>query len=69
MNRFSPYAKAILGFVSPGAVIIGASVLDSSAGGSSIVAAEWVTAIVACVVTGAGVYRVENQPSAGEHRA
>lgn len=49
------YWKAILAFVAPGAVVIGSAVLDSSAGGSSITTAEWVTAAVACVVTSTSV--------------
>lgn len=49
------YWKAIIGFVAPGAVVVGASVLEGSDGGSAITQAELVTALVACVVTAAGV--------------
>lgn len=49
------YWKAILAFVAPGAVVLGSAVLDSSAGGSHITGAEWVTAAVACVVTSTSV--------------
>lgn len=62
MNGLRPYAKAVIGFIAPGAVLIGAAVTDASAGGTSITTAEWVTAAVACVVTSAGVYGVRNKP-------
>ena len=54
-NLIARYAKAVVAFIVPGAVIIGASVAPGSDGGSTITFAEWVTAIVACVVTSAGV--------------
>ena len=62
MRRFDPrpYAKAVVGFIAPGAVLVGSAVTDASTGGSSIVAAEWVTAAVACIVTAAAVWRVPN---------
>ena len=68
MNKLAPYWKAVVGFVAPGAVIVGSAVTEASDGGTSITAAEWVTALVACVVTSAGVYGVANkyQPT---HRA
>lgn len=52
MNTIGKYWKGILGFITPGAVIIGSSVLEASDGGSKITTAEWVTAIVAMIVTG-----------------
>ena len=52
MENIGKYWKGILGFVTPGAVIIGSSVLEGSDGGSAITAAEWVTAAVAMIVTG-----------------
>jgi len=62
VSRLPRYWKAVVGFVAPGAVVIGASVQDSSAGGSAITTAEWVTAVVACVVTAATVAAVPNKP-------
>lgn len=62
MTKVSQYYKAIAAFIAPGAVIIGSAVQDSSAGGSAIVTAEWVTAVVACVVTAAGVYVAPKKP-------
>lgn len=52
---FPRYWKALIGFVAPGAVLIGSAVLEPSAGGTAITTGEWVTAAVACVVTSAGV--------------
>jgi hypothetical protein len=64
MKKLSQYWKAVVGFIVPGATMIGVAVQDSSVGGSSITTAEWVTAIVACVVTSGGVAAVKNQPKA-----
>lgn len=55
------YWKAVLAFVTPGAIVLGNGVLPGSDGGSAITAAEWITAAVACVVTGAGVWAVPNK--------
>ena len=55
------YWKALVGFFAPGAVIIGSAVMDTSDGGSKITAAEWVTALVACVITSAGVAAANNK--------
>lgn len=63
MNRLKPYLKAVFGFITPGAVVLGAAVTEVSDGGSTITGAEWVTALVACVVTGGAVYRVKNTPA------
>lgn len=57
---------AVLGFIAPGAVVIGSAVTDASDGGTTITGAEIVTAIVAAVVTaaasGVAVAKVQNQP-------
>jgi hypothetical protein len=57
------YRKAVLGFVAPGAVIVGASVTPVSDAGSSITGAEWVTAVVACIVSSVAVGAVPNKPA------
>ena len=54
------YWKAVVGFVAPGAVVVGSAVMDGSVGGSNITTSEWITAGVACVVTAAGVAAVRN---------
>ncbi len=61
MDTVGRYWKAIVGFIAPGAVIVGSSTLSGSDGGSNITTAEWVTAIVACIVTAAGVGVVKNR--------
>lgn len=63
MNNVGRYWKAIVGFVAPGAVLIGSAVMEGSAGGERITTGEWVTALVACVVTSAGVAAVSNKPA------
>ena len=55
MENWQHYWKAILAFLVPGAVIIGSSVTSGSDGGTSITSAEWITAVVAMIVTGGAV--------------
>lgn len=55
LGRWQEYWKAILGFLVPGAVVIGSAVTGNSESGSTITTSEWVTAIVAMIVTGAAV--------------
>lgn len=57
---FDQIWKSVIGFILPGAVIVGSAVTSESAGGSHITGAEWVTAVVACIVTAGGVYAVPN---------
>ena len=40
MNRIKPYAKAVLAFIAPGAVVIGSAVTEASDGGTAITGAE-----------------------------
>ena len=68
LDWIAPYWKAVVAFVTPGAVVIGSAVLEGSDGGSTITGAEWVTAIVACVVTAGGVWAVPNRDPSGEHQ-
>lgn len=58
---FGRYWKAILAFVVPGAVVVGSAVLEASDGGSNITASEWITALVACVVTSGSVATATNE--------
>ncbi len=55
------YWKAVVAFVAPGATIIGYSVTEASDGGSVITQGEWITAIVACIVTSGSVAAVTNK--------
>lgn len=68
MTKIAPYWKAVLGFILPGAVIIGSSVTSTSDGGSHITTAEWVTALVAAIVTSGGVYAKGNEDDEGTHQ-
>lgn len=68
LHSLSPYWKAILGFLAPGAVIIGSAVTEASDGGTAITTAEWVTAVVTMIVTGAAVYGVPNKDPLGQHQ-
>ena len=56
MSKIAPYWKAVFGFVAPGVALLGAAVTEQSPGGSSITTAEWVTAVIACVVTASAVW-------------
>ena len=60
------YAKAVAAFILPGLVVISASLLDGSQGGTQIVPAEWVEALVASLTTFVGVYAVPNARGGGE---
>ena len=61
MNKLAPYYKALVGFVAPGAVVLTAAVTDSSPAGEAITAGEWVTALCACLISGAAVYATPNR--------
>ena len=68
MNKIAPYWKSIVGFIAPGAVIIGSAVLEGSDGGAKITQAEWATAIVAMVITSAGVFGAANKDPDALHQ-
>lgn len=60
MKNWPQYWKGILGFITPGAVIIGSAVTSVSDGGTTITTSEWVTAAVAMIVTGGLVTAKKN---------
>jgi hypothetical protein len=64
MNKPFQYYKAIVGALASAAVVIYSAVQDSSAGGSRITTAEWVTAACALVIAGAGVWAAPKKPTA-----
>lgn len=66
LDKIKPYAKAVIGFVAPGAVLLIAAVQPGSDGGTVITVAEWITAACTCVATSAGVYAVPNRTPADE---
>ena len=53
--------KAIIAFLAPALVSLGAAVLEDSAGGTTITQAEWLQALIAAVVTSAGVFSASNK--------
>jgi hypothetical protein len=57
LNRIGPYWKAVVAFVAPGAVLIGAAVTPPSDDGTHVTVAEIITALVAAITTAAGVYQ------------
>lgn len=63
IEQLQPYWKAVVAFVAPAAVILTSAVTSGSDGGTAITAAEWVTAVCACILTAAGVYAVPNIPA------
>ncbi len=68
MSSIAPYLKTVFGFLTPGAVILGSAVTTMSDGGTNITQAEWVTALVACVVTGSLVFSIPNADPKGTHQ-
>jgi hypothetical protein len=61
-RKIGTYFKAIVGFVAPGVVAIGSALTVNSDGGGNITQYEWVSALIACLVTGGFVYAIPNQP-------
>lgn len=47
------FLGALVGFLAPGAAVLGAAVLTSSVGGEDITKGEWITAAVAALVASA----------------
>jgi hypothetical protein len=60
LEKIGPYWKAVVGFAAPGATVLVASVLEGSAGGTTITTGEWITAACAAVITAGGVYAKGN---------
>lgn len=63
MKSLNRYWKAIVGFVAPGAVLIGTATMVETPGGESITQGELVRALVAMVVTVGAVYVVPGDPA------
>lgn len=68
MDKIRPYLKALFGFLTPGATVLGLAVTEGSQGNEHITAGEWVTALVACVVTGSLVFAVPNRDPKALHQ-
>lgn len=63
LSKLPKYYKALVGFVAPGASVIGLAVLPGSDGGTAITQPEWISAVVAAIVTSAAVGATKNQPT------
>lgn len=63
--KIEPYWKAVVAFVTPAIPTVLASMQESSAGGTTIVAVEWVTIIAASLGTSAVVYATPNKDRTG----
>lgn len=61
-NTINRYWKAVVAFIAPGAVAIGAATMVDTPGGEAITQAELVRAVVAMVVTAAAVWAVPGDP-------
>lgn len=68
MNKFKPYMKAVVGFITPGVVALVAAVQDGSPGGSAVTGPEWVGIAAACVLTGGAVFGVPNKDPEARHQ-
>jgi len=60
LEKFAPYWKAVVAFLAPGVVALGAAVQVGSEGGSAVTVPEWVGIVVACFATAGLVYAVPN---------
>ena len=63
LDFLRPYRKSVVGFVTPGVLVLIGSVLPASDGGSAITGSEWSTAIAACLATAGLVWKVANKPA------
>ena len=68
MEKIAPYYKAVTGLLVPFLGSLGTALLSDSAGGSSITAGEWLSAIVIGLVAGGTVFAVPNKDPEGEHQ-
>lgn len=56
MDAIAPYYKAVTALVVPFLTLIGAALLPTSDGGSTIMANEWITAVVTALIAGGAVF-------------
>ncbi|MCM6761384.1 hypothetical protein NB037_03045 [Rathayibacter sp. ZW T2_19] len=61
LETIAEYRKGIAGFLVPGLLILGASLLSSSDGGGGVTPSEWVAIVVAMLGTGITVTAVPNR--------
>lgn len=68
MDKIAPYYKAVTGFLVPFLGSLGTALLEDSAGGSTITASEWISAVVLGLVAGGAVFTIPNKDPEGEHQ-
>lgn len=68
MNAIAPYYKAVTALLVPFLTSIGAALLESSDGGSTVETSEWITAIVIGLVAGGAVFTVPNKDPLAQHQ-
>lgn len=68
MTKIAPYYKAVAGLLVPFLGSLGTALLDDSAGGSSITASEWISAVVIGLAAGGAVFQISNKDPEGEHQ-
>lgn len=69
LDKLAEYRKAIAGFITPGIVIIIASLAPASDGGSTITISEWLYVILAVLGTGTAVAAIPNALTATQKLA
>lgn len=57
----SELLKSVAGFFAPGLVSLGSAITADSDGGSKITTTEWLTALIAAVVTSTAVFAAKNK--------
>lgn len=68
LEKIAPYYKAVTGVIVPFLTSVGASMLDTSAGGSAITAHEWVVSAVVGLTAGGAVFAVPNKDPEVKHQ-
>lgn len=68
MEKIAPYYKAVTGLLVPFLTSIGAALVSSSEGGSSITTNEWIAAVVVGLVAGGAVFAVPNKDPEALHQ-
>ena len=69
LDKVAPYYKAATAVAVPFLTSVGAALVESSDGGSSITTTEWVSAAVVSLVAGGAVFAVPNKDPQAEHQA
>ena len=68
MEAIAPYYKAVTALLVPFLTLIGAALLETSDGGSTVMTNEWIAAVVAALLAGGAVFAVPNRDPEGEHQ-